>query len=61
LVAARGSLEAPLADADLEAKLRALAVYGGSSCSRQPLIDALWQLESSTDASVPMRLASCVA
>ena len=56
--AARGGLDMPLADADLEAKLEELAEYGGSGCAASPLIDALWALESAPDASLPMRLAS---
>lgn len=55
--AARGSLEAPLADAELEAKLRELTAYGGSGVAAQPLIDALWALDSAGDAAAPMRLA----
>ncbi len=61
VVAARGSLASPLADAELEAKVRELAKYGGSGCSPEPLIDALWKLESTPDASLPMRLASSIA
>jgi 2-methylcitrate dehydratase PrpD len=55
--AARGGLQAPLADTDLENKLRELAEYGGSSCKPVPLIDALWAQESAPDASLPMQLA----
>jgi 2-methylcitrate dehydratase PrpD len=55
--AARGSLGAPLTDAELEAKLTALAEYGGSRCSTEPLIEALWTMETATDAAIPMRLA----
>jgi 2-methylcitrate dehydratase PrpD len=55
--AALGSLQAPLADTDLENKLRELAEYGGSSCKPAPLIDALWAQESAPDASLPMQLA----
>jgi 2-methylcitrate dehydratase PrpD len=55
--AARGSLQAPLADTDLENKLKELAEYGGSGCKPNPLIDALWSLESAPDASLPMQLA----
>jgi 2-methylcitrate dehydratase PrpD len=55
--AARGSLQAPLADTDLENKLRELAGYGGSGCRPGPLIDALWALESAPDSSLPMHLA----
>jgi len=52
--AARGSLGAPLTDAELEEKLRALAEYGGSRCSTEPLIEALWTMEAATDAAIPM-------
>ena len=55
--AARGSLQAPLADIDLENKLGELAKYGGSGCKPAPLIDALWALESAPDSSLPMHLA----
>jgi 2-methylcitrate dehydratase PrpD len=55
--AARGSLQAPLADTDLEKKLRELAEYGGSVCKPGPLIDALWAMESAPDSSLPMQLA----
>jgi 2-methylcitrate dehydratase PrpD len=55
--AARGSLQAPLTDTDLEDKLRELAEYGGSGCRPDPLIDALWALESAPDSSLPMHLA----
>ena len=55
--AARGSLRAPLADNDLDAKLVALAAYGASGCGGRELIDALWSLEAAPDASSVMRLA----
>lgn len=55
--AAHGSLQAPLADTDLENKLRELAGYGGSGCNPNPLIDSLWTLESAPDSSLPMYLA----
>lgn len=54
---ALGSLDAPLSDEFLQDKLRELAAYGRSGCAAQPLIDALWALESSTDAGALMRLA----
>jgi 2-methylcitrate dehydratase PrpD len=58
VAAARGSLQAPLADADLEAKLRELCAWGGSGCAPQPLLSALWSLESLPDAGAVMRLAA---
>ncbi|MBA1200410.1 MmgE/PrpD family protein [Pseudomonas capeferrum] len=55
---ARGSLNAPLSDADLENKLRELAVHGGSRCAVQPLLDILWSLDGEEDAGRLMSLAS---
>lgn len=57
IYAARGSLAAPLADVELAAKLRELADYGGSGVVPQPLIDALWRMDSATDSAAIMRLA----
>ena len=59
--AARGSLAAPLRDADLERKLAELAAWGGSGCAPQPLIDALWSLDSRADAGSLMPLAAARA
>lgn len=55
--ASLGSLSAPLSDHFLENKLRELAQFGGSGCVPQPLIEALWSLESAADASSVMHLA----
>lgn len=55
---AQGSLGAPLADADLERKLRELCRWGGSGCDPQPLLDALWSLDASEDAGGLMPLAA---
>jgi 2-methylcitrate dehydratase PrpD len=55
--AARGSLTAPLADVELEAKLRELAAYGNSGVAPQPLIDTLWRFDSAPDAAALMQLA----
>lgn len=55
---ARGSLDAPLSDADLDAKLRQLCAWGGSGCDPGPLLDALWSLEHSPDAGALMPLAA---
>ncbi|MGP6112233.1 MmgE/PrpD family protein [Pseudomonas aeruginosa] len=55
---ARGSLGAPLSDADLEKKLRELAAYGGSGCTVQPLLDMLWGLDGVEDAGRLMALAA---
>jgi 2-methylcitrate dehydratase PrpD len=53
-----GSLGAPLSDQFLENKLRDLVAYGRSGCAPQPLLEALWALDRSTDAGALMRLAS---
>ncbi|MFK3795646.1 MmgE/PrpD family protein [Pseudomonas sp. NPDC088444] len=53
-----GSLGAPLSDRFLEDKVRELATFGGSGCTPEPLIEAVWALEQSIDAGALMRLAS---
>jgi 2-methylcitrate dehydratase PrpD len=58
LAAARGSLKAPLSDADIETKLRELCRWGASGCDPQPLVDALWSLETLADAGAVMPLAA---
>ena len=55
---ARGSLDNPMTDAELETKLRALRDYGGSGVDANELIDSLWRLESSTDTGLLMALAT---
>jgi 2-methylcitrate dehydratase PrpD len=55
---ARGSLERPLCDEDLEDKLCTLAEYGRFAGKTQPIIDAIWNLDSMDDAGALMRLAS---
>jgi 2-methylcitrate dehydratase PrpD len=55
---AKGSLEKPLSDADLEDKLRVLCRYGRSGCDPSPLIDALWSLDQSADVASLMALST---
>ena len=55
---ARGGEKRPLSDADLEAKLRDLAAFGRSGCDTAALIDAVWSLDSNSDAGQVMRLAA---
>ncbi|HTT05384.1 MAG TPA: MmgE/PrpD family protein [Steroidobacteraceae bacterium] len=57
----RGAPARPLSDAELEAKLRALAVYGASGIAVQPLLDALWGLPRAPDAAAIMRAACAPA
>ena len=47
----------PMSDAELESKLQELAAFGGSGCDPQPLIDAVWSMESNPDAGRIMELA----
>ena len=54
---ARGGEKRPLTDADLEAKLRDLAAFGRSGCDTAALIDAVWSLDSNSDAGRLMALA----
>jgi 2-methylcitrate dehydratase PrpD len=58
---ARGSLEKPLTDGELENKLRDLCRYGRSGCAAEPLIDAVWALEQASDAGALMTLAQGAA
>jgi len=55
---ARGSLDRPLSDAELEQKLRDLCAYSGASIQTQPLIDALWSIDQAPDVAAVMALAS---
>ncbi|MGI4985121.1 MAG: MmgE/PrpD family protein [Janthinobacterium lividum] len=59
--AARGSLTVPLSDADLEAKLRALAAYGNASCDTDALLRTLWTFDAAPDAALPMRMSGVAA
>lgn len=54
---ARGALERPLRDEELEAKLCELSTYGGSTCDARRLIDAIWKIDQMHDVSELMRLA----
>ena len=59
--AARGSLATPLTDAELEAKLRTLCVYGQSGVDASRLIAAVWALEHSGDVGEIMALVALPA
>ena len=56
--AARGSLDNPLSDVQLEAKLRDLCRYGGSGVDDERLLAALWSLPGSGDAAAAVRQTS---
>jgi 2-methylcitrate dehydratase PrpD len=55
--AARGSLAAPLANAELDDKLRELAAWRRSGVDAEALLDCLWTFETEADAAAAMRLA----
>jgi 2-methylcitrate dehydratase PrpD len=55
---ARGSLGRPMADGEIEQKLRDLCAYGGSGVSPSPLIDAVWHMDKSEDVGAIFSLAS---
>lgn len=54
---ARGSLEKPLSDAEIEEKLRALAAYGCPGLDPAPLIEAVWSIERMADIREVVRHA----
>ena len=58
---ARGSLEKPPTDRELENKLRDLCRYGRSGCAAEPLIDAIWALDQAHVAGALMTLAQGTA
>jgi 2-methylcitrate dehydratase PrpD len=45
----RGSLENPMSDADIEAKVRDLAAFGGAGCDIDRIIATVWRLEALAD------------
>ena len=54
---ARGSLERPLGDAELEQKLITLAAYGCPGLDAKALIDAIWSIEDIDDVQDVVRCA----
>lgn len=58
VAAARGSASNPLADTDLERKLRELCAYGNTGCDPQAIIDGVWALERTADAGSLMAHAA---
>jgi 2-methylcitrate dehydratase PrpD len=49
VLAARGSIEDPLSDRDIENKLRQSAALSGTAWDADRVIDAVWRLDSSAD------------
>jgi 2-methylcitrate dehydratase PrpD len=58
---ARGSLERPLTDAELEQKLITLAAHGCPALDPAPLVDIIWSLENADDVRDVMRWAAPVS
>lgn len=56
VLAPRGSLENPMTDGDIEAKVRSLATFGGSGCDADRIIEAVWALDRMPDARALTRL-----
>jgi 2-methylcitrate dehydratase PrpD len=54
---ARGSLERPMSDAELEQKLRMLAAHGSPGVAWKALADAIWSIEELSDVGDIMRHA----
>jgi 2-methylcitrate dehydratase PrpD len=55
---ARGAIDRPLTDSELETKLRELCAYGGSGCDADRLIAAIWDIEDAKDAGLLVKLAA---
>jgi 2-methylcitrate dehydratase PrpD len=55
---ARGAIDRPLTDSELETKLRELCAYGHSGCDAGRLIDAIWDLDKAQDAGLLVKLAA---
>jgi 2-methylcitrate dehydratase PrpD len=55
---ARGSLDRPLSDAELEAKVQQLTILGGTNVDIAPLIEAVWGMDRNDDAGQIVRLTA---
>lgn len=55
---ARGSLQRPLTDDELETKLHDLCRYGRSGCDAAPLIQAVWNMENTENMGRLAKLAA---
>jgi len=56
VVHARGSIELPMSDAELENKVRNLADWGAKHCDVDRMIEAIWNLDDAADVSMLMDL-----
>jgi hypothetical protein len=55
---ARGSIEQPMTDADVERKVRALASLGCPACDIDRVIAAVWELDRADSVRSLMRLVT---
>jgi 2-methylcitrate dehydratase PrpD len=55
---ARGSLQLPMTDADIERKVRALASIGCPTCDIDRVIDAVWELDRADSVRPLLRLVA---
>jgi 2-methylcitrate dehydratase PrpD len=56
VVHARGSLELPMSDAEIEEKVRNLVAWGAKGCDVDRLIEAIWNLDEAASVSTLMDL-----
>jgi hypothetical protein len=56
VVHARGSLELPMSDTEIENKVRSLAAWGAKHCDVDRMIEAIWNLDEAADVSMLMDL-----
>jgi 2-methylcitrate dehydratase PrpD len=55
---ARGSLDQPMTDGEIEQKVRELASIGFPACDIDRVIDAVWELDRADDVRALMRLVA---
>lgn len=58
VVHAHGSLENPLSDTEIEAKVRDLAAMGKSGCDMDDIIKAMWALEKLPNVATLMKMSA---
>jgi hypothetical protein len=56
VVHARGSLELPMSDTEIENKVKDLAAWGAKHCDVNRVIEAIWNLDEAADVSTLMEL-----
>jgi 2-methylcitrate dehydratase PrpD len=56
VIHARGSLELPMSDTEIEEKVRSLAAWGASQCDVDRMIEAIWNLDEAPDVNALMDL-----